>query len=271
MTTGPTSALREQAREWGRALLGAPQWSDVPDRVTLITVSPAAGYDDDARSITLWLTIDVPAARSLPNEYAALTREEVIIEQSPGSPGTLVAMSDASLHRLLQGTSRASVEARWRVRHAEAIVDRLHRLDEFNVRANMLPEDALERIVRALWLDLHAAAAGLDAIEAHPGFALPVAGEAAAAVARLAVALEEGAYPPVELLLRAARETRIGKRLGVWVDDLGAAVAGDGAAARRVVASREQALAEVRDVVGERWRSRPWWRDPEAYALRAPR
>jgi hypothetical protein len=271
VVTGPTSALREQAREWGRALLDAPQWADVPDRVTLLTITPAAGYDDDARSIVLWLTIDIPAARSLPNEYAALTRDEVIIEKRPAAPGTLVAMTDASLHRLLQGTSRASVEARWSVRHAEAIADRLHRLDEFNVRANMLPEDALERIVRALWLDLHAAAGSLDTIEAHPRNSLPVAGEAAAAVARLAVALEEGAYPPAELLMRAVRETRIGKRLGVWLDDLGSAVSGDVEAARRVVASREQALTEVRDVVGERWRSRPWWRDPEAYVLRAPR
>ncbi len=271
MTTGPTSALREQAREWGRALLDAPQWSDVPDRVTLLTISPAAGYDDDARAITLWLTIDIPAARSLPNEYAALTRDEVIIERRSGAPGTLVIMSDGSLHRLLLGTSRASVEARWNIRHAEAIADRLHRLDEFNVRANMLPEDALERIVRVLWLDLHAAAAALHAIEAHPRNALPVAGEVAAAVARLAVALEEGAYPPAELLMRAARETRIGKRLGVWLDDLVSAVGGDSAAARRVIASRDQAVSEVRDVVGERWRSRPWWRDPEAYALRAPR
>lgn len=271
MTTGPTSALREQAREWGRALLDAPQWADVPDRVTLLIVSPAAGYDDDARAITLWLTIDIPAARSLPREYEGLARDEVVIERRALTPGTFVAMSDAALHRLLQGTTRASVEARWRVRHGEAVADRLHRLDEFNVRANMLPEDALERIVRALWLDLHAAAASLDAIEAHPRAALPVAGEVAAAIARLAVALEEGAYPPAELLMRAARETRIGKRLGQWLDDLGAAVSGDAAAGRRVVASREQALAEVREVVGERWRSRPWWRDPEAYALRAPR
>ncbi len=271
MTTGPTSALREQAREWGRALLDAPEWADVPDRVTLLIVSPAAGYDDDARTITLWLTIDVPAARSLRREYEGLARDEVVVERRALSPGTLVAMSDASLHRLMQGTTRAAVEARWRVRHAEAVADRLHRLDEFNVRANMLPEDALERIVRALWLDLHAAAASLDAIEAHPRAALPAAGEVAAAIARLAVVLEEGAYPPAELLMRAARETRIGKRLGQWLNDLGAAVSGDAAAGRRVVASREQALVEVREVVGERWRSRPWWRDPEAYAVRAPR
>lgn len=271
MVTGPTSALREQAREWGRALLDAPQWADVPDRVTLLVVSPAAGYDDDTQAITLWLTIDVPAARSLPNEYAALARDEVVVERRPQAPGTLVAMSDASLHRLLQGATRASTEARWRIRHAEAIADRLHRLDEFNVRAQMLPEDGLERIVRALWLDLHAAAAALGGVAAQPRAALPAAGEVAAAIARLAVVLEEGAYPPGELLMRAARETRIGKRLGVWLDDLGAAVAGDAAAGRRVLASREQALVEVSEVVGERWRSRPWWRDPEAYALRAPR
>jgi len=271
MTSGPTTALREQAREWGRALLDAPQWADVPDRVTLLIVSPAAGYDTAARSITLWLTIDIPAARSLPREYAGIARDEVVIERRPQAPGTLVAMSDDSLHRLLQGVSQTSVEARWRVRHAEAVADRLHRLDDFNVRANMLAEDGLERIVRALWLDLHAAVRALDSVETHPQAALPAAGEVAAAIARIAVVMEEGAYPPADLLLLAAGETRIGKRLGVWLDDLRAAVAGDAAAARRVLASRDQALAEVREVVGERWRSRPWWRDPEAYALRAPR
>lgn len=272
MDTSPAS-LRDAARAWGATLLASPPWSEVADRVTLLVVSPPLGHDDTAASATLWLAIDAPTARLLPPEFAApLGRDETVVHRPRTMDAALAVFTDAALHRLLQAVTPVGLEARWLIRRAEAITDRLHRLEEFQARANLLPAEAPERIARGLWLDLVSASLGLTAsLATARGAALPAAGETLGALLRLAVAVEDGAHPPVAWLAAGSAETRIGRRLRSWIDDLAAAVGGDEAAARRVLAARQQALDEVAQVLGERWRGRPWLQSPEAYLLRAPR
>ncbi|GMU39496.1 MAG: hypothetical protein AMXMBFR23_03620 [Chloroflexota bacterium] len=278
MTDGPADALRIQAREWGQSLLAASPWAAVADRVTLLIVDPPAGIEGAPApsSVTLWLAIDPPAARSLPNEYRTpLTSDQPLFERhraTATAPAVgLAVLTDDGLHRLLQGVTRPAVEARWQARHAEVVSDRLHRAEQFALRAGMLPSDGPERILRALWLDLVGAARGLEIGPDAPAAALPALGEVAAAVCRIAVALEDGAYPTPGYLRAAARETRIGRRLNAWLDDFAAAANGDEAAMRRALGSRDQAIEEVRTVLAEPFRDRPWLRTPEAFLLRAPR
>ncbi len=278
MAEGPADALREQAREWGRGLLAAPPWSDVSDRITLLLVSPPVGLDEDvtAGPPTLWLTLDGGAARSLPTEYRTpLTSDRGVFERPRVSGDlarlTLAVMTDDALHRLLQGTSRPSLEARWQVRHLEAVSDRLRRAEQYALRAGLLPDDAPERVSRTLWLEAVQAASAIDVLPVAPGAAALPAGEAAAALCRLACFDDAGAYPPAAYLRAAARGTRLGRRIATWLDDLPRAVGGDEAAARRVVAARDQVLEEARTVLGERYRGRPWLQEPEAFLLRPPR
>jgi hypothetical protein len=278
MTDDP-AALRDQAREWGRSLLEAAPWESVSDRVTLLVVTPPASLEALVvpGHVALWLTIDRPAVRSLSADLARpLTQDEAVVQHHRAAGDTpavtLTAMTDEALHRLLQGMSRRAMEARWHVRHVEAVADRLRRAEQYQARAGMLPEDGVERLARTLWVETAVAARGLDGLRsARPAEAIPAAGEAAAALCRLACAWDDGAYPLTEYLRAAAAETRIGRRVAPWLDDFGPAIGGDEAATRRVLGSREQALAEVRAVLGERFRARPWLTDPEAYALRAPR
>ncbi len=277
MTDGPSDALRTQAREWGQLLLAGPAWSSVLDRVTLLLIDPPAGLDAPTPTTAgLWLVIDAPSARSLPAEIRTpLGTDQPLFEEhraTATAPAVRLAIqTEEGLHRLLQGLSQPALEARWQVRRAEALSDRMRRLEQFTVRAGIVPADGPERIVRTLWLDLVAAARGLDVLPDAPGAALAAAGEVSAGVCRLACALDEGAYPPAAYLRAAAAETRIGRRLGSWLDDLAVAVGGDEAAGRRVIGSRAQAIEEVRTVLGEQYRDRPWLRTPEAFALRAPR
>ncbi|MDA0270052.1 MAG: hypothetical protein O2798_05105 [Chloroflexi bacterium] len=278
MTDSPADALRLQAREWGESLLAGPKWSPVADRVTLLLVDPPAGIEDVPVPATagLWLTIDVPTARSLPNEYrTALTSDQPLHERHRATATTpavtLTLLTDDGLHRLLEGVSRASIEARWQARHAEMLNDRLRRQDQFALRAGMFPAEAPERIVRTLWLELVAAARGLDIVVSAPAQALGALGEASAAVCRIACVLDGGAYPPAAYLRAASRDSRIGRRLAAWLDDFIPAASGDEAAGRRVLGSRDQAVEEVRAVLAEQYRDRPWLRTPEAFSFRAPR
>lgn len=276
MTNEPESpTLHDRAREWGRALLDAAPWSGVSDRVTLLLVEPPSRIEEPpAAGMAFWLTLDREAARSLPPAYRdALGTDRAVVERPRVAAGvppvTLSVMTDEGLHRLLQAVTRPALEARWQARHLEAISDRLRRAEQYELRAGLLPEDVPERVVRTLWLDLVAA---LRALSPAPGAGgLPVAGEAAAALCRLACFEAVGGYPPAHLLRAVARDTRLGRRLGPWLDDLASAIGSDEAAARRVISSRDQVAEVVRTVLGELYRNRPWLRDPEAFMLQAPR
>lgn len=279
MPDDPAATLRDQAREWGRSLLDASPWHDVSDRVTLLVVTPPTGLDAlvvPGRAM-LWLAIDGPSARSLPAEFARpLAQDEAVVRHHRAvgeAPAVaLAAMTDDALHRLLQGTSRRSMEARWHIRHVEVVSDRLHRAEQYQARAGLLPHEAVERIVRTLWVETAVAAQGIDAVRGdRPADALAVAGETVAALLRLACLWDDGSYPAAEYLRVAAGETRIGRRMAPWIDDAAAAIGGDEGAARRLSGSRDQALSEVRGVLAERYRSRGWLNEPEAFALRAPR
>jgi len=276
MTSGPPDALREQAREWGRGLLSAAPWSAVADRVTLLLVEPPAGlYGAPAPAVSFWLTLDQEAARSLPPEYREpLTTNRAVIEHpriADLPPATLSVTTDDALHRLLQGTTRSAMEARWLVRHVDIVSDRLRRGEQYALRANLVADDAPERIVRGLWVDAVSAARALDVMTVDPAGGLTAAGEVMGALCRLACFDHGGSYPPSSYLRAVARETRLGKRINPWLDDLTKAVSGDEVAARRIIGSRDQVIEEARTVLGERYRNRPWLRDPDAFALQPPR
>ncbi|MGE3858078.1 MAG: hypothetical protein AB7G21_14060 [Dehalococcoidia bacterium] len=276
MTEDPSAALREQAREWGRALIGAAPWADVADRVTLLVTAPPTGLDAAPGSVALLLAIDTPTARALPAEYRALPTDEAIVERRRATASmpavSLTLVTDNALDRLLQALTRRAMEARWQVRHSEVVTDRLHRAENFALRAGMLPDDGPERVLRGLWVEAQAAARAFPAIGGSRGVdALPAAGELVAALCRIACFVDDGAYPATEWLLPAARPTRIGKRIGAWIDGIAPALGGDEAAARRVGSSTEQVMHEVHGILAERYRSRPWLAEPEAFTLRAPR
>jgi len=276
MTEDPSAALREQAREWGRALVAGAPWENVADRVTLLVTAPPTGLDAAPHSVSLWLAIDTVTARALPPEYRTLASEEVRSERrraTATSPAVALTLStDGALDRLLQSLTRRAMEARWQVRHSEVVTDRLHRAENFALRAGMLPDDGPERVTRGLWVEANSAARAFPAIAGERGIdALPAAGELVAALCRVACFMDDGAYPATEWLLPAARATRIGKRISSWFDGIAPALGGDEAAARRVASSTEQVLAEVQQVLAERYRGRRWLLDPEAFSLRMPR
>ncbi len=276
MTEDPSAVLREQAREWGRALIGAAPWGDLAERVTLLVTAPPTGIDAVPNSVSLLLAIDTPSARALPPEYRALLTDEAMVERRRAT-ATMPALSltlttDNAFDRVLQSLTRRAMEARWQVRHSEVVSDRLHRAENFALRAGMLPDDGPERVVRGLWVEAQAAARAFPSIMGDRyEDALPAAGELVAALCRIACFVDDGAYPATEWLLPAARPTRIGKRVSTWFDGIAPALGGDEAAARRVGSSTEQVLIEVQDVLSERYRSRPWLAEPEVYTLRTPR
>ena len=270
------ATARERARAWGRELLAAAPWAGLDERITLVVTAPAMGVDVAPATLTLWLVIDVLTARALPPEYRALTLDEALLQRHRATADTpaiaLTITTDADLERLLQAMTPRALEARWQWRHVEAVADRLRRTEQFAARAAMLPEDGPERMLRTIWATAHAAARGLDGLAGErPVDALAAAGEVAAALGRIACVMDDGAYPPAELLPLVARATRIGKRIGPWLDDLVPALGGDETATRRILGSREQALAEVAEVMAERFRGRPWLTAPETTALRTPR
>ncbi|MCK9495084.1 MAG: hypothetical protein M0R75_06255 [Dehalococcoidia bacterium] len=273
MTSDPADALREQAREWGRALLAGTPWTGVPDRVTLLLVEPPVRFPSTG-SVTYWLTVDTAAARGLADPYGpALTSDRAVVEhpRTPGLNVTLAVMTDEALHRFLGGTTPAAIEARWQARHLEPISDRLRRGEQYALRAGLLPDDVPERVTRTLFLELVAAVRALAPLEVQPSAGLAAAGAASAAACRLACFDDAGNYPPAQHLRAEAAETRLGRRIVTWLDDLVRAVGGDDAAARRAVSAGDQVIEEARTILGELYRDRPWLRTPEAFALRAPR
>lgn len=273
MTSDPADALREQAREWGRALLAAAPWSGVSDRVTLLLVEPPARFPATQRA-TFWLTVDAPTARSLPDPYGpALASDRAVVEYPRGSDLQVMlnVLTDETLHRFLGGTTPNAIEARWQARHLEVISDRLRRSEQYALRAGLIPDDAPERITRTLFLELVAAVKALAPLEAAPSATFAAAGAASAAACRLACFDDAGNYPPLEHLRAVAAETRFGRRIATWLDDLVRAVGGDDAAARRAVAAGDQVVVEARTILGEIYRDRLWLRTPEAFSLRAPR
>ena len=276
MTDDPSATLREQAREWGRTLVAAAPWGDLAERVTLLVTAPPTGIDAVPNSVSLLLAIDTPSARALPPEYRALLTDEAMVERRRATATmpalALTLTTDNAFDRLLQSLTRRAMEARWQVRHSEVVSDRLHRAENFALRAGMLPDDGPERVVRGLWVEAQAAARAFPSISgARYEDALPAAGELVAALCRIACFVDDGAYPATEWLLPAARPTRIGKRISSWFDGIAPALGGDEAAARRVGSSTDQVLIEVQDVLSERYRGRPWLAEPEVYTLRTPR
>ena len=274
MESAPDDALREQAREWGRAVLLRAPWEPLTERLSLILVAPAADakLDVSPPSAAFWLLLDRASAGSLPDAIRQpLTTRGAVIEQHAATTSTpaieLAVRTVEAVERLIEGTGRRDFELRWTLRHAEAVSDRLRRLETLATRSRMLPPDGLERAVRGLWLDAHASARALWPLAAAPDHALAAAGELSGALLRLACLMDDGAHPPAELLCSEAAETRIGQRLGGWLDDLGAGLAGDEAAARRAVNASAQVLEEVRTVLRERYADRDWLRSPVEYQL----
>jgi hypothetical protein len=273
------ASLREQVAEAARALLATPAWEPVAPRTLLLRVRPpAAEWADASGTPLLWAILDASEARAFPPELrGALVRDGSAFERVPGGADPpamqLAVFTSEGIGRLLEGVTRRSLEARWSVRHAEPLHDPLHRFDMLVGAAARLPADALERIVRPLYVQ---AAQALDALaaappEGRPETALVLAGEAAAAVCRLACVVESGSHPPAEWLVPEARTTHLGKRVSSWLDDLAPAVGGEERAARWIRDSGAGVLRELVGVLRAEFAGRDWLNDPQAQAIRPGR
>lgn len=279
MTEDPTASLREQARERGRRLLAEAPYAELADRATLLLTGPpsALPLPTPPHTAAFWLIVEADAARSLPDPMRrTLSGGGSYVERVRPRAGTDELAHDLTLSTdaaaAIAGFGRRALEARWAIRHAEPLHDRLGRHPLLIAAASRYPDDAPERIVRSLWVPAVTAVRSLWLLgEVPSAVALPAAGEASALLCRLACAFDEGDYPTPDLLIPAARQTRIGRRIITWLDDLGAALCDDEPAIRRVTTAAEQVLREVTGVLGELYRDRAWLRDPEAYALRAQR
>ena len=270
---GPPSVL-ERALEWAGALSAAPPWVDCSRPVTVLLTAPpdiaAAADDVQATSAGAWLIVEAEQARALPQPWRDRLTAGAHVEhlRTPdGLPVTLSVMTVQAVERAMDGSSRRSLEARWTVRHAHPVHDPLSRLNGLRQAAGMLPADATERITRSLFLQAVSSLRSLAA--ARPSEAS--AGEAGAAVARLACVLDEGSHPPVEWLIDSVRQTAQGQRLSSWFQDLPAAVAGDERAVRWVADAGDGVLRELTAALRAEYSGRPWLQDPDSYLLRPPR
>jgi len=270
--------LRIRAQEWGRSFLLQAPWEPLTERLSLILVAPPpeSGLAYSPLAATMWLLLDRPSIGSLPEGLRhPLMTNGVAIERhraTASTPAVEIAVRTVeAIEHQLESMGRRDLELRWTLTHAVPISDRLRRLETLSQKSRLLPPDGLERAVRGLWLDAYAASRGLWPLTEDPRQALPAGGELASALLRLACLLDEGSYPPIDWLRSAAAPTRIGMRLGGWLDDLTAALSGDEVAARRTVHANEQALEEVRQIIRERYADRDWLRDPAGYELRARR
>jgi len=277
MSDGPDE-LRGRAQEWGRALLLQAPWEPLTERLSLILVSPSAqsSMDDAPPMATLWMLLDRAAMGSLPDALRRpLMETGATIERHRATVTTpeveLAVRGVEAIQHQIEGTSRRDLELRWILAHATPVADRLRRLETLAAQGRLLPPDGLERAVRSLWLEAHAASRALWPIGVAPRHALAPAGELAGALLRLACLIDEGAYPPADRLRSEAAETRIGLRIGAWLNDLLAGLAGDDVAGRRSDTASEQVLEEVRLVLRERYADRPWLQEPAVYELRARR
>ena len=289
MATDPET-LRLQAHEWGRLLLVRAPWEPLSERLSLILVAPKAAQpelEEDAPPvmyaleqapprITMWLLIDRASAQGLPESirHSVLT-DGIAIERHAATVDTpavdVLVRTVEAIEQRLQGMRRGDLELRWTLQHAEPVADRMHRLDQLGAQSRLLPPDGLERAIRTLWLEANSAVQSLWTLETVPAHALVPAGEVAGSLLRLACLIDHGAHPTAELLRSEAAQTRIGLRLGAWLDDVGAGVGGDDAAGRRATNAGEQVLEEVRQVLRERYADRAWLRDPAVYELRTRR
>ncbi|MEZ4503401.1 MAG: hypothetical protein R3C39_12305 [Dehalococcoidia bacterium] len=258
---------RSGARAWAAALITAAPWSDVAARASLWLVAPPhLEWEAEPASVEpqAWLLVEASEARALPvAERNALLGVGALTPSVEG--GSLLVVSAEGLGRLVEAVTRPGLEARWLVRHAEAVHDPLRRLDELKGRATAMPPDALERTIRPLFLQL------VSALNALDGGGVAAAGEAESSLARIACTMDEGCHPPLQWLGEAARRTVLGPRLSNWLDDLPRAVAGDEAAQRRVLAARAGVRRSVVELLRQHLGTFDWLTAPEAYLLRAPR
>ncbi len=257
---------REAARAQGRTLLEDAPWHEVADRAALLLTDPPTDLEVTATP-GYWIVVERDVSRSLPSDLAQpLYRGDPVVRTIDGL-GRLEVLTLEAARRLVEGVSRSSIEARWRVRHSEPIADRLRLQEQLAASATQLPSEAPDRLVRALWLEAHA---GLRALpDANARASLVVAGETRGALERLACFLEGGAYPPAAYLEAAAAPTALGQRLGGWFAGLAQAAGGDEAALRRTAGSVDQVREEVRTVVRQHLGVHGWLTDPDAFWLRA--
>ena len=271
MTGEPLAESPEPAVERGRALLAAPPWSERARAVTLLAVRPPrAPWADRGSAPAFWLLLDAEEARLLGDPWHdplvrdGLRRAE---DRSAEPPVELTVLTAEAAARLLAAVTRRALEARWLIRHASVVYDPLNRYEGLVASAGRLPAEALERITRPLLMQALTAIEGIGVVGAD---AVVAAGEAAGAVTRLACVLEDGTHPPAEWLLPAARETRLGKRIASWLDDLGPALGGDERAQRWIADGAQGVLREAAAALRPEFGGREWLRDPERFALRPP-
>ena len=267
MIDGDGAAPRERARTWARSLLDAAPWTELTERLSLLLTAPPAvpwADADENGPPAAWLIVDAATLRALPAELREpLLNDGSSVRRAPD--GELTVFTLDALSRLLDATTRRSLELRWSVRHAEPLHDPLRRQEELAAAAVRLPDDAYERIVRPLYLQSVASLLAL----VRPDVA--VAGEAAAALARVACVLEDGIHPPPQWLIDAAAETDLGARIASWLDDLPRALGGDEVAGRRVVSGCEAVRRALDAALRPQFGTARWFQAPEAYALRPPR
>jgi hypothetical protein len=267
---------RSRARTTATALLAAPPWAEMASRALLLLVRPpATEWADSGGTLAFWLILDGAEARGLPPEPRQALGETGSY-RAPGGAAegfALVVFTSEALVRALEGVTRPSLELRWTARHSEPLHDPLHRAEGLAGVAGRLPADALERVVRPLFVQASSALRALagSPIDGQPATAAILAGEAAAALTRLACVLEDGSHPPAEWLVPASHETQLGRRITAWLDDIGPAAAGDARAARWVRESGPGVLREAATALHAEFGGRDWLRDPEGYALRIAR
>ena len=275
MTADPTEAVRAQARADCEALLAGHPWSEFATRALVLLVRPpTVAWASPLGMPALWMVMDASEARALPpRERDPLATGGSYRTLAPRDRYELVVFTSEAIGRALEGVPRSGLELRWTVRHAEPLHDPLHRAEQLSRAAGRLPSDALERVVRPLYVQaanaLHALAR--TPIEDNNETTLVLAGEAASAMGRLACVLAEGSHPPAEYLMAAARQTPLGQRIASWLDDLPAAVSGEARAARWIRESCNGVLREAESALRAEYSGRDWLEDPEAYALRPGR
>lgn len=275
MTADPTEAVRTQARADCEALLAARPWADFATHALMLLVRPpATTWASPLGPPSLWMVLDASEARAMPpRQRDPLVATGIYRTVAPRDRFELVVFTSEAIGRALEGVPRSSLELRWTVRHAEPLHDPLHRAEQLSRAAGRLPSDAVERVVRPLYVQAASALHALTRtpIENHNETTLVLAGEAASALARLACVLADGCHPPAESLLQAARETPLGQRIASWLDDLPSAASGEPRAARWVRESCTGVLREAEQALRAEYAGRDWLDDPEAYALRPSR
>lgn len=275
MTADPTEAVRTQARADCAALLADQPWSDFATRALVLLVRPpTTTWASPLGTPALWMVLDASEARALPaRQRDPLVATGLLRIVAPRDRYELVVFTSESIGRALEGVPRSGLELRWTVRHAEPLHDPLHRAEQLSRAAGRVPTDALERVVRPLYVQAANALHALTRtpIEGHNETTMVLAGEAASALARLACVLADGCHPPAEYLLQAARETPLGQRIASWLDDLPAAASGEARAARWIRESCTGVLREAEQALRAEYAGRDWIDDPEAYAIRPSR